>query len=258
MKRLTAFSWGYWGWGGNHTRDFVRTVDAVERARGKRPPIFVDIRKSRSVRALGFRDAAFQEMVGKPRYQWMGKKLGNPHIVGRGKRGIRITDPSGGDDLLDVVADAQRDNRRVIFFCACKRPCDCHRSDVAALLVKVARRRGMTLKIVEWPGGDPETVGLTVSDEVVKGVLRDRKRVPLAGSSRARIRKLTALPWCSRVGLHSSGGDIAIISGPAQLAADWYLPVIGPDVPRPTDTVDSIRREAERLWKSLKYRSIAV
>jgi hypothetical protein len=224
MKRLTAFSWGYWGWGGNHTRDFVRTVDAVERARGKRPPIFVDIRKSRSVRALSFRDAAFQEMVGKPRYQWMGKKLGNPHIVGRGKRGIRITDPSGGDDLLDVVADAQRDNRRVIFFCACKRPCDCHRSDVAALLVKVARRRGMTLKIVEWPGGDPETVGLTVSDEVVKGVLRDRKRVPLAGSSRARIRKLTALPWCSRVGLHSSGGDIAIISGPAQLAADWYLP----------------------------------
>jgi hypothetical protein len=49
MKRLTAFSWGYRGWG-NHTRDFVRTVDAIERARGKRPPIFVDIRFSRSVR----------------------------------------------------------------------------------------------------------------------------------------------------------------------------------------------------------------
>jgi hypothetical protein len=257
MRRLTAFSWGYWGWG-NHTRDFVRTVDAVERARGKRPPIFVDIRKSRSVRALGFRDAAFQEMVGKPRYQWMGEKLGNPHIVGRGKGGIRITDPSGGDDLLEVIADAQRDNRRVIFFCACKRPCDCHRSDVAALLVKIARRRGTILKVVEWPGGNPETIGLTVSDKVVKDVLRGRNRVPLAGSSRARISKVTALPWCSRVGLHSSGGDIAMISGPAQLAADWYLPVIGPAASRPTDTCDSIRREAERLRKSLGYRPIAV
>jgi hypothetical protein len=114
----------------------------------------------------------------------------------------------------------------------------------------------MTLKVVEWPGGDPETVGLTVSDEVVKGVLRGRNRVPLAGSSRARIGKLTALPWCSRVGLHSSGGDIAIISGPARLAAHWYLPVIGPEVSEPTDTFDSVRREAERLRKLLGYRPI--
>jgi len=254
MKPLTAFSWGYWGWG-NHTRDFVGTVDAVERARGKRPPIFVDIRFSRSVRALGFRDSAFQEMVGKSRYRWL-EKLGNPHIGGIGKRGIRIADASGGDDLLQLVSTAQRDHRRVIFFCACERPCNCHRADVAALLVKSARRRGMALKVVEWPGGDPETIDLTVSDQVVKGVLRGRNRVPLTGSSRVRIRKLTALPWCSRVGLHSGGGDIAIISGPARLAADWYLPVIGPDVSRPTDTVDSIRVEAERLRKSAGYRPI--
>jgi hypothetical protein len=106
MKPLTAFSWGYWGWG-NHTRDFVRTVDAVERARGKRPPIFVDIRFSRSVRALGFRDSAFQEMVGESRYRWL-RKLGNPHIGGIGKRGIRIADASGGDDSLSSCERAAR------------------------------------------------------------------------------------------------------------------------------------------------------
>jgi hypothetical protein len=252
--RLTAFSGGYWGWG-NHTRDFVRTVDAVERARGKRPPIFADIRFSRSVRALGFRDAAFQETVGKSRYRWL-RKLGNPHIGGGGRRGIRIADASGGDELLELVAIAQRDHRRVIFFCACERPCDCRRADVADLLAKTARRRGMALKVIEWPGGDPETIGVTVSDEVVKGVLRGRNRVPLTGSSRARVRKLTALPWCSRVGLHSGGGDITIISGPAQLAAEWYLPVIGPNVSRSTDSFTSIRREAERLRSSLGYRPI--
>ena len=194
-------------------------------------------------------------MVGKSRYQWL-RKLGNPHIGGGGRSGIRIADASGGDELLDLVAIAQRDHRRVIFFCACERPCDCHRADVADLLVKTARRRGMALKVVEWPGGDPDTIDLTVSDEVVKGVLCGRNRVPLTGSSRARIRKLTALLWCSRVGLHSGGGDIAIISGPAQLAADWYLPVIGPNVSRPTDSFDSIRREAERLRNSLRYRPI--
>ena len=59
MKRLTAFTWGYWGWG-THTNEFVDVVDAVERSRSFRPPIFVDIRFSRSVRAPGFREGAFE------------------------------------------------------------------------------------------------------------------------------------------------------------------------------------------------------
>jgi hypothetical protein len=41
---LTAFNWGYWGWG-THTSDLVRTVDAIERSRGKRSPVFADIRQ---------------------------------------------------------------------------------------------------------------------------------------------------------------------------------------------------------------------
>ena len=35
MKKLQAFSWGYWGWG-THTKEFVKTVDAIERQRGYR------------------------------------------------------------------------------------------------------------------------------------------------------------------------------------------------------------------------------
>jgi len=69
VKQLCAFSWGYRGWG-THTRDFVDTVDAVERARGKRPPIFADIRKHRFGRAPGFYGEAFEETVGKKRYHW--------------------------------------------------------------------------------------------------------------------------------------------------------------------------------------------
>src|SRR5947209_5736148 len=103
MRRLTAFTWGYWGWG-NHASDFVGMAAAIERARGKRPPIFVDIRYSRSVRASGFRDSAFEETVGKRRYRWL-RKLGNARI-GSHRGGVKILDPSGADDLLELIVDA--------------------------------------------------------------------------------------------------------------------------------------------------------
>ena len=179
MKHLTAFSWGYWGWG-NHTRDFVRTVDAIECARGMRPPLFIDIRFSRSVRALGFRGSAFEETVGKNRYRWL-RKLGNARIGG-GSGGVKIADRSGVDDRLRLIGSAARQRRRVIFFCACEHPVYCHRAVAAGLLVKAARREGLSLTVVEWPGGEPETVELTVADKVVRDVLRGGIRVPLDGS----------------------------------------------------------------------------
>src|SRR5262245_13687400 len=180
MRKLTAFSWGYWGWG-SRTRELVGAVDAVERSRGKRPPIFADIRLSRSVRAPGFRDAAFQEATGKNRYHWL-RKLGNARI-GSGRGGIKIADPSGVEDLLQLVFDADRQHRRVIFFCACERPSRCHRAVVARLLVKSASRKGIPLSVVEWPGEEPKTVNLAVSEKVVKSVLRGGNRVPLEGLS---------------------------------------------------------------------------
>jgi hypothetical protein len=256
MKELTAFSWGYRGWG-NHTREFVRAVDAIERERGMRPPMFVDIRFSRSVRASGFRNTAFEKTVGKSRYHWL-RKLGNARI-GSGRGGMRIADRSGVDELLQSVLDAAKDDRHIIFFCACvsERPCDCHRAVVASLLVKAARRKGVPLNVVEWPGGEPETIEIDIPDKTVKDVLRGGNRVPLAASRPKQIRKFAALPWCSRVGLRSSSGAVAIICGPAQLAANWYLPVIGPEVSKPGDNIKSLRKSAERLRKSLRFRAVA-
>jgi hypothetical protein len=53
MDPLTLFSWGYWGWG-SCVPQLLQDVDAVEAARGYGPPLFVDIRMSRDVRARGF------------------------------------------------------------------------------------------------------------------------------------------------------------------------------------------------------------
>jgi hypothetical protein len=97
VPKITAFTWGYWGWG-THAVDFVRAVDFIEHRRGNRPPIFADIRFSRSVRAPGFSGGAFGKTVSTNRYRWM-KLLGNANI-GTGKRGARIADPAGIEELL--------------------------------------------------------------------------------------------------------------------------------------------------------------
>jgi hypothetical protein len=106
MKEITTFTWGYWGWG-THTKEFVRIADAIERKRSFQPPIYVDIRLSRKVRAPGFREGAFESVLGCRRYRWL-SKLGNARI-GSGKAGIRILDPGGVEDLLQIVVDAARE-----------------------------------------------------------------------------------------------------------------------------------------------------
>jgi hypothetical protein len=67
---LTIFSWGYFGWG-NATRELVTLVDAVETRRGFAPPVFVDIRIRRTVRAAGFSGRNFEELLGPERHVWL-------------------------------------------------------------------------------------------------------------------------------------------------------------------------------------------
>jgi hypothetical protein len=112
-KPITLFSFGYWGWG-SATRQLVKAMDAVEKSRGFDPPLFVDIRISRSVRAKGFNGTAFEKIVGQDRYVWM-EGLGNRAIqTGIGR--IDIKDPSAAESLLVLAAENARRPRRVIFF----------------------------------------------------------------------------------------------------------------------------------------------
>ena len=98
----TIFSWGYEGWG-NATKELKEAVDAVELARGFKPPVFVDVRLRREVRAIGFRGAAFAQTVGKDRYVWM-KCLGNLRIA-QHRGGIEIAEPSAAQDLLKLALE---------------------------------------------------------------------------------------------------------------------------------------------------------
>jgi hypothetical protein len=255
MKRVTAFTWDYWGWG-THAEDFVRNVDAVERGRGWRPPLFVDIRIRRTGRAPDFQHDTFKKIVGHQRYGWM-KTLGNRSIITK-RRKVEIVDPQAANELLDRVLTAHNQKRRVLFFCACEYPGtvhspNCHRATVAGLLLKAAHHNGVWLTVAEWPGEEPRTAKLHTSPHLVKKVLNGATRVPLPKLSQKDRLKFTALPWCSRVILFSEESSLAIVSGPAKIGREWYLPVLGPEISRGTDTLASLQKTASRLRRSRGY-----
>jgi hypothetical protein len=65
--------------------------------------------------------------------------------------------------------------------------------------------------------------------------------------------KFTALPWCSRLKLFSDESSVAIVSGPAKIGREWFLPILGPKISKETDTLASLQKTAARLRRSGGY-----
>jgi len=223
---LTLFTWGYWGWGGStrSTRKLVQAVDIAEKKRGFKPPIFVDIRLRRNVRAKSFSGDAFARVVGLARYQWM-PLLGNRSIA-TGESRIQIDCPAYARELLQLAIECHRQKQRVVFFCACPDLDNkiCHRNKVAHLVLTEAARQRRRIEIVEWPGGEPTYTTLQVTPEILKKVDGGRKSVPFR--KRVDLKEFAGLPWGSVVTLQAGKQNLPIISGPAKYHGDWYLQVV--------------------------------
>lgn len=184
---LTVFSFGYEGCGSGTAR-LVAAVVEVERRRGFEPPLWVDARISRSVRAIGFRDKAFEQMVGPARYLWM-RDLGNDRVRA-GREGIQIHRPEAVADLLRLAVDEPR--RRVIFFCSCAGShAGCHRHEVGRLLVLHAKKVGTRVRRVEWPGDE----AVTLSFDVASVSALHRKTLDITGVIGEA--EAAAVPWGS-------------------------------------------------------------
>lgn len=243
--------WGYWGWG-NHIAQLVKAVDAVERARGFKPPVFVDIRVRRQVRAQGFVGDAFQKVVGSKRYKWM-QDLGNEAILTGGPR-IRIRRRSAANELLHEAVGLAKEKRRLIFFCSCEFPYDCHRTTVKGMILRYARKQNLPVQVVEWPGGDPRTIDVRIDHEDFKELGRDRKSIPLANPQPLAV--FAGLPWGSIVRVHTANSDdsLFIVTGPARCwsADDWYLPVMDKPCSAKWNSV-ALQRRMERLRRRLGF-----
>lgn len=231
MEPLTIFRFGYEGWG-NHTTELVQAADAVEQARGFAPPCFVDIRIRRAVRAKGFVNNHFGELLGE-RYRWM-KGLGNRRIV-EGAPGIEIDDPRAADELLAMAVSAAERKQRLVYFCSCKwakvdGQVFCHRAAVDELLYAAAQERGVALAVEEWPGGAPDTLALDVKDALISAVASAaRKSIPVdMSTSPAELGRLAGLGWASKAELRGDKARAAdVLVGPAQYTSTgWQLPVL--------------------------------
>lgn len=219
-RPITLFSWGYDGWGGN-TGELLRLSAAVEKRRGFKPPLFVEIKVSRSGRSKGFSGDAFEQDA-KRRYRWM-KDLGNQSVATGGRR-TKIRRPEAADELLDEAIRRAKRRQRIIFFCGCDFPFRCHRKDVAELLVKAARRRRQPIEIVEWPGADrpAKPVEVRVSPQALRKLRKDRSSLAVPASRRG---ELAGLPTGSLVKATASGEEpLTFVTWSLHPHGDrWYL-----------------------------------
>ena len=251
MKPFGMFSWGFWGWG-TATAQLIAAVDVAELDRGFSPPVFVDIRFRRSGRAPGFRDDAFERLLGRQRYRWM-PTLGNSSIGTRRK--TKIACPPAAAHLLDTALDAAERRARVIFYCACESPwaSNCHRHIVAGLVRRVARLRRLPVRVQEWPGGKPSASPemLRVSPDIFRAAAHGALAIPLP-SSRAP-REWVGVPWGTLVVLRAGKEELPIGVGPARYrAGHWVLPVFRKDDGYPRRDVRAVSRQAAKLRR--RYR----
>jgi hypothetical protein len=231
-QKVSAFSWGYWGWGAA-TQELVWAFDAVEKSRGHREPLFVDVRVSRSVRAAGFRERAFEELVGRRRYRWM-QGLGN-EAVATGQGEPRLRRPEDADELLGLILEHHRLSRRVVFFCSCKSPWDaerCHRKLVGTKLLAAARSREVNLWLEEWPGGavsDRDVPAIRVPCGTLKSLASGGTWVTLEDRPQA---ELLRLPTGSLVSLDEAGSaEVRSVCPPRFVDGRWKLELFMKDEP---------------------------
>jgi hypothetical protein len=247
----SMFTWGYHGWG-NATPQLVGVVDSVERGRGFGPPMFVDIRIRRTVRAKGFQGNAFEKLLGLDRHRWM-KSLGNKFIETRSGPSIQIADPAAAQELLDLAVNLADRGQRLLFFCSCPLPrhegkTACHRDTVAGLVLKAAKKTGVEVEVIEWPGGEPDHAEIDVSPATFKALERGRVTVPLDDKPASTNHR--CLPWGSIVTVRAGEQEMRVVTGPASWQhGQWLLPVFWFFYDPDTD-LSEIERKAMKLRRS--------
>lgn len=250
---ITLYSFGYWGWG-TSTNYLIQAFDALEQSRGFNPPVLVDVRISRSVRAPGFNNGALERLVGRERYVHM-PELGNLAVIENTGENVTIKDPAAAGSLLNRAISERSRGRRIVFFCACPYQMEdgnplCHRYEVGSLLLKQSQERNQPIAVTEWPGTEPQLITLTVSSEVLKKLRRGMKSIPIPRE--LPLDQIASITWGSVVHCSSDGEPFsARVNRAMWRPSGWYLPVI--HLLTNNDSVAS--RSEMRDWGFIERRS---
>ena len=121
---------------------------------------------------------------------------------------------------------------------------------MAELVLQAAQRRGESVEIVEWPGGEPTQIDLDVTPQVFASVKRGRMTVPLGATTDLAV--VAGLPWGLIATVHSEADKLHRIVGPASWQTDkWSLPVF----PTDADGLAEFEKESVNLRRSLGLES---
>jgi hypothetical protein len=123
-------------------------------------------------------------------------------------------------------------------------------------VLEAAKRRGVPVEIVEWPGGQPKPIDRDVAPQIFAAVRKGRMSVPLG--KEPNFAEVAGLPSCTVATLHSDGDMLYRVVGPAIRQPDqWVVPVLYLD-PDPATGVAEYKKEAEKLREAwgLKANSV--
>ena len=118
----------------------------------------------------------------------------------------------------------------MMFFCGCANQKEegkitCHRWMVGALLLKAARRQGINIEIVEWPGGAPRRIEVPLSHKDFASVERGRMTIPLG--KRPALEEVAGLGWGSVATVCCGEEQIYRVVGPViYRGQQWHLQVL--------------------------------
>jgi len=221
---LEIFSFGYWGWG-NHVDKLKQLIDYSERIKGYSPPYFVDIRIRRAVRAVGFCDDNFKDVIGSRRYRWE-KDLGNKSIITR-KNYIEIQNPKVVQTLLELSLEKAKLKQRVIYFCACEIPSECHRNTITKLLINRARKQKKKIIVSEWPGVNTQIKSAEIHVDLLtfKSIKAGKKSIKASNI----LTPACITPWGTKAIIYCNESDeiLEVYLGYSRYLKDgWYWQVL--------------------------------
>ena len=156
-------------------------------------------------------------------------ELGNKRIVSGSGPVIQIAKPAAAKDLLELAIKLSKDKQRLLFFCSCEfnkseGKTNCHRCTVAGLLIKNAKKQGVSIQVVEWPGGDPKNIEMEVKPKVFDVIKKRRINIPLPKDY--DLAEMAGLPWGTIVTFKCNDQQFNRIVGPAiRQKGKWILPV---------------------------------
>jgi hypothetical protein len=229
----------------------------MEKKREFLPPVFVDLRIARKVRAANFRGDEFKKIVGSRSYVWE-HRLGNKRILSKKGKRIQIADPAAASHLLDRIVYLSTRRRRVIMFCACEAPLlksqdglpSCHRVEVARLLLETARKRDLRLELSEWPGEKRTSMRVKASDSQRRALRAGARCIPI-GSIDARLPAMAVLGWGSDIRFESPEENWTVVTGPARVGrGQWRLEIVAEGAFTGRAAKTTARRRADELLRA--------